>query len=180
MWLPLIDIVSRISLLFVLPMMRYDVHFFGSASFLELCFWMSGSFYVFLVSCLVYSTVGCEIWWVINCVCMFAYMSAQFSSSIHYTIIGSTVLSFDVLCHLCVYTCLSSLRCSKKEAESQTLLELAEKTLRAHNRSDEIVSFTGASADGTSLSFKEQYRCLFRLVNIFLSVRMESNRMQCI
>lgn len=45
-----------------------------------------------------------------------------------------------------------------EEAESQTLLELAEKTLRAHNRSDEIVSFTGASADGTSLSFKEQYR----------------------
>ena len=78
------------------------------------------------------------------------------------------------------YTCLSSLRCSKKETESQTLLELAKKTLRAHNRSDEIVSFTGSSADGTSLSFKEQYRCLFRLVNIFLSVRMESNRMQCI
>ena len=115
-----------------------------------------------------------------DCVCMFAYMFAQFSSSIHCTIIGSTVLSFDVLCHLCVcvYTCLSSLRCSKKEAESQTLLELAEKTLRAHNRSDEIVSFTGASADGTSLSFKEQYRCLYRLVNIFLLVRVELNRMQ--
>ena len=79
---------------------------------------------------------------------------------------------------VCVYTCLSSLRCSKKEAESQTLLELAEKTLRAHNRSDEIVSFTGASADGTSLSFKEQYRCLYRLVNIFLLVRVELNRMQ--
>lgn len=45
-----------------------------------------------------------------------------------------------------------------EEAESQTLLELAEKTIRAHNRSDEIVSFTGASADGTLLSFKEQYR----------------------
>eukprot|EP00435_Cladocopium_sp_Y103_P032989 s3307_g8.t1 len=45
-----------------------------------------------------------------------------------------------------------------EEKESQTLLKLAKKTLRAHNRSDEIVSFTGKSADGTLLTFKEQYR----------------------
>ena len=58
-----------------------------------------------------------------------------------------------VMLLLVIDVCVSFLL-SKKEPESQTLLELAQKSLRAHNRSEEIVTFTG------DLTFKEQYRCL--------------------